>query len=159
MREIKELNIKDLKDAIQLVNEVFEEFVAVDYSMEGQQTFHNFLKHKYSNILSDLNTGYKKMWCCYIDGKIVGVIATRDISHVSLLFVSKEYQRMGIAKELFQTVKHSLSNQNITKITVNSSPYAVPIYEHIGFVATSIELENNGMRYTPMEYNIKGNMR
>jgi predicted GNAT family N-acyltransferase len=122
--------------------------------MEGQQTFHNFLKHKYDDILADLNTGYKKMWCYYLNDQIVGVIATRDISHLSLLFVSKEHQGKGIAKELFHTVVQSLSNQKVHKITVNSSPYAVPIYEHIGFVATSIELENNGMRYTPMEYKL-----
>lgn len=36
-------------------------------------------------------------------------------------------------------------------MTVNSSPYAVPVYEKLGFHATGSEQTVNGLRFTPME--------
>ncbi|WP_094603611.1 GNAT family N-acetyltransferase [Sporomusa silvacetica] len=40
------------------------------------------------------------------------------------------------------------------EITVNSSPYAVLIYEKMGFVRTDVEQEINGIRFIPMKFNI-----
>ena len=37
-------------------------------------------------------------------------------------------------------------------ITVNSSPYAVPVYRKLGFVETDTEQLADGMRYTPMKF-------
>ena len=36
--------------------------------------------------------------------------------------------------------------------TVNSSPYAVEVYRHLGFVATDAEQCTDGLRYTPMRF-------
>lgn len=41
------------------------------------------------------------------------------------------------------------------EFTVNSSPYAVEIYRHLGFVPTDTEQITDGIRYTPMRYSIK----
>jgi len=38
-------------------------------------------------------------------------------------------------------------------MTVNSSPYAVPIYHKLGFKDTGSEQVVNGLRFTPMEQN------
>ena len=38
-----------------------------------------------------------------------------------------------------------------TEITVNSSPYAVDIYKHMGFEPVDVEQTVNGMRFTPMK--------
>jgi len=38
------------------------------------------------------------------------------------------------------------------KITVNSSPYAVKIYEKLGFVPDGNEQMVDGIRFTPMTY-------
>lgn len=153
MEEIKEIIKKnELSEAIDLINDVFREYVAVDYSEEGQQTFQTYLKNKFNELQFDLYKGHKKMWGYYIDNKIIGVIASRDTSHISLLFVAKEYHRKGIAKQLFHTLKQNVIGQNINTITVNSSPFAVPVYQHLGFTATDQEKELNGIRYIPMEY-------
>lgn len=150
---IKQLPSKDVKQAIELVNEVFSEFVAVDYSEEGRITFEAYLKTKLQEISDDLKTGHKKMWAYYQSDEIVGVIAMQNISHISLLFVGKEYQRKGIAKQLFLTALGEVKqSKNSTKITVNSSPYAVEAYEHLGFIKTNDAQETNGIVYIPMEY-------
>ncbi|MCQ4640814.1 GNAT family N-acetyltransferase [Blautia coccoides] len=38
------------------------------------------------------------------------------------------------------------------EFTVNSSPYAVPVYHKFGFVDTDCEQLTDGMRYTPMKF-------
>lgn len=59
------------------------------------------------------------------------------------------YQRQGIGRKLWDFLREN-SPSNI--ITVNSSPYAVPIYHKLGFVDTDTEQLSDGMRYTPMKY-------
>ncbi len=39
-------------------------------------------------------------------------------------------------------------------ITVNSSSYAVRIYEKMGFKATDVEQEENGIIFTPMKLTV-----
>ncbi|WP_347567129.1 GNAT family N-acetyltransferase [Alistipes finegoldii] len=40
----------------------------------------------------------------------------------------------------------------VSRITVNSSPYAVEIYRRLGFTATDAERVTDGIRFTPMTY-------
>ena len=75
---IKEVSKKDLQQALDLVNEVFSEFVAVDYSEQGNKTFNDYLRIKYDEISSDIETGHKKLWGYYQNDKIIGLIATSD---------------------------------------------------------------------------------
>lgn len=72
------------------------------------------------------------------------------------MFVNKEYHRQGIAKSLFQTVEERCkSEDNLSKITVNSSPYAIEVYHCLGFFDTDKELTANGIRFTPMFFLLK----
>ena len=148
---IKEVSGRDIKRAIELVNSVFSEFVAVDYSEQGKVTFETYLENKLEEVSTELNSGHKKMWAYYQDDTILGVIATRDVSHISLMFVDKQYHRRGIAKQLLQVVIDELKQDTgITQITVNSSPYAVKIYEHLGFLKTEEMQEKDGIIFIPM---------
>ncbi|MDR0813810.1 MAG: GNAT family N-acetyltransferase [Oscillospiraceae bacterium] len=148
---IKEIAIDDLEQALSLVNRVFAEFVAVDYGEQGRNTFTAYLKNKYEEAATGLNTGHKKLWGYYKNNSIVGVIGTRDTTHISLMFVDKKYHKQGIAKELFNNLLSELSeNREVEQITVNSSPYAVGVYEHLGFVKTDAQQEKDGIIYVPM---------
>ena len=152
---IKEVGKNDLKQALDLVNKVFSEFVAVDYSKQGNKTFNDYLKTKYDEVATDLQTGYKKLWGYYENGEIIGVIATREISHIALMFVAKQHHRKGIARQLFDTVHEDVkSSAEVTKITVNSSPYAVKIYERLGFMKTNNQQEKDGIIYVPMAFTL-----
>ena len=44
------------------------------------------------------------------------------------------------------------SEEGIQEFTVNSSPYAVEIYRHLGFEVMDQEQTVNGIRFTPMKY-------
>ena len=148
---IKEIGKNDLKQALDLVNRVFTEFVAVDYSEQGYKTFQNYLNTKYDEVSADLQSGHKKLWGYYENGEVIGVIATRDKSHIALMFVDKQHHRKGIARRLFDTVLAEAKNYtDVMQITVNSSPYAVEIYERLGFVKTDEQQEKDGIVYIPM---------
>ncbi len=148
---IKIVNDHDLPRALELVNTVFSEFVAVDYSQQGKATFENYLKTKQEEISTGIKTGQKKMWAYFDGDDIIGVIATRNISHISLMFVDKRHHRKGIARELFSVVLDDIKNSgSVSRLTVNSSPYAVNVYEHLGFVRTGEQQENDGIIYIPM---------
>ena len=148
---VKEIGADGLKQALDLVNVVFSEFVAVDYSQQGKREFENYLKNKQADVSSDVESGRKKIWGYYENGRILGVIATRDVSHIALMFVDKQQHRKGIAKQMFSVVLNDIiRNTDITEMTVNSSPYAVKVYERLGFVKTGEQQEKNGMIFIPM---------
>ncbi len=147
----------NLTNALALVNRVFEEFVAVDYSDEGNATFSSYLKTKETQWGKELTEGTKKMWGYYIEDTLAGVIATRDVSHISLMFVDKTFHKRGIARQLFDVVKKDIADNSDTEyISVNSSPYAVPVYERLGFVATDVQQEKDGIKYVPMKCRLVG---
>ena len=80
--------------------------------------------------------------------KLVGVIATKDATHIALFFVDGKFQGQGIGRKLYNKIIE-LNNQEF--FTVNSSPYAHEIYKHLGFVDTDTEQCINGLRFYPMK--------
>jgi len=151
--EIVKLQKSEIKNALELIWFIFQEFEAPDYSEHGVSTFKDFIF--FDSIIEKVNKGNLIFWGCFKLNKLVGVIAIIDINHICLFFVKKEYQRQGIAKKLFQTVAdYCKIDDNINNITVNSSPYAVEVYHHLGFKDTNTEQTVDGIRFTPMEYPI-----
>ena len=77
-------------------------------------------------------------------------------THINLVFTRKEYHRRGIATALFRHLLEDLRGENpgLEFLTLNSSPYGLPFYLHLGFVPQSKEQTINGIRFTPMKYTI-----
>lgn len=152
--EIIRLEKNYIRSALDLVWTVFEEFEASEYSKEGIKEFRKFIL--YDSIIEKLEKGELNFWGCIDNDILLGVIATKEIDHICLLFVRKEYHKQGIARNLFQEVKKICNDySNIKEITVNSSPYAVEVYHRLGFVDTDKEQTVNGIRFTPMLYSLK----
>jgi GNAT superfamily N-acetyltransferase len=87
----------------------------------------------------------------FVDGRLAGVVAIRDLSHLYHLFVAAEFQRRGIARTLWNHAKQAALLAGSGRIfTVNSTPYAVPVYERFGFRATGPRVEANGIAFIPM---------
>ncbi|MBP2657034.1 MAG: Histone acetyltransferase HPA2-related acetyltransferase [Firmicutes bacterium] len=133
---------------------VFEEFEASGYKKEGINEFKNFILPEKMKVRCE--SGKIFILCCKDMDEIVGVISIRESSHISLLFVKKEYQRRGIARRLFELAleKCCTAKPNLQVITVNSSLYAVGIYEKMGFEATDSEQEKDGIIFTPMKLTV-----
>jgi GNAT superfamily N-acetyltransferase len=136
------------------VRQVFDEFVAIDYSAEGNATFYEFIREE--EIGKRLRQG--NYFLVYeVDNRIVGILELRDKKHICLLFVDKNYQGRGIAKELFKTtIAYIRENAPTIKIIeVNSSPYALEIYKKMGFIQKSNLKEQNGIKYNELEYELR----
>lgn len=135
---IRKLDNEDQQKALTLVWKVFLEYEAPDYTQEGIEEFYKSIHDE--NYLSMLS-----IYGAFSNEELVGVIATRNNGkHIALFFVDGKYHHQGIGKKMFQTVRTD-------KMTVNSSPYAVPVYCKLGFEATNTEQVVNGLRFTPME--------
>ena len=151
---IHPLCAEDVIPAMELVLRVFSESETQEYREEGITEFKAFIEPDF--IISKMKNGELRLWGMFENEKIIGVIAIRPPLHIALLFVDKQYHRRGIARNLLNTI---LNDETIVKghdcMTVHSSPYAVDIYRHFGFVPTDTEQSVNGLRFTPMSRNMK----
>lgn len=80
---------------------------------------------------------------------LCGVIALREQSHLHHLFVRSDAHKQGVARALWE---HAKSESDSSKLFVNSSLPAVPVYERFGFVAKDAPQSKNGLVFVPMEY-------
>lgn len=140
--KIKKLAQKDVHAALKLCIDVFMEFEAPEYSDEGIEEFKKSLGDE--NFVSKL-----KFYGAFVNDEPAGVLAMREPQHISLFFVKAEYQGKGIGRKLFERMK---KDYDVMLFTVNSSPFAVKIYEKLGFTADCSERTTSGIRYTPMTY-------
>ena len=141
--KIRPILPQEREQAISLIWSTFLEFEAPDYSDQGVKTFHDFIFDE--NIFKNI-----EFFGAFKNNDLRGVIASRnERGHICCFFVLASYQRQGIGRHLWEYLK----DVSVTPIiTVNSSPFAVPVYHKLGFVDTDIEQLTNGMRYTPMSF-------
>ena len=139
-----------------LIWRVFSEFEAPEYSEEGIQTFRAFIAPV--SLANQIREGRLTVYCCSMEGVLVGVLAYRDFNHISLLFVDAKHHRKGIAKELLRISLKELVETGIAveEITVNSSLYAVEIYKKMGFEPLDSMQTKNGIRFVPMKKMLQG---
>ncbi len=86
-----------------------------------------------------------------VDSVLVGVIALSENRHVFHLFVAPAFHHRGVARRLWQAAKAAaIEAGNTEGFTVNSSPYAQPMYERFGFVVTGPTVAEHGIACVPM---------
>jgi GNAT superfamily N-acetyltransferase len=85
-------------------------------------------------------------------GELAGVVAVRDNRHLYHLFVAERFQGKGLARALWQVAKAaSLEAGNPGVFTVNSSRFAVGLYEKFGFVGHGEVVDHSGVIHIPMK--------
>lgn len=142
---------REIQQALELVKKVFNEFEAPTYSKEGCESFYQFID--YNSVLEMYENKKIRLYGCFDKYNIVGVVATRNESHIAMLFVDKEYHKKGIARKLVEDIIRIIKQNNLKleKVTVNSSPYAKGFYKKLGFINTDQEQEKDGIKFIPME--------
>lgn len=142
---IRTMKESEKEQVLDLVWRVFQKYEAPEYSDEG-------IKEFYDSIHSEEFLGKLRFYLAFVEDKLAGVIATRNEGgHIALLFVEEQFQGHGIGKSLIEKVISECSKE---KLTVNSSPYAIDMYGHMGFVAQSEEQVVNELRFTPMVFHL-----
>ena len=149
-----ELKIEEINCFLNIVNDTFDEYVGIDYSEEGKNTFKDYLKPQ--NILARINEKTSHFYVAKYNNEIIGTLEIKNNNHISLFFVKKEFHGKGIGRKLFENYLRKLKQEknDIKIISVNSSFYAENIYAKFGFIKTNEIQEKNGIKYIPMEYRL-----
>lgn len=151
--EYRMIKNNEIEDSLKLVERVFMIFEAPLYKEEGVKNFLKFIElNSFKDRMIEDNIF---LYGCFDDDKIIGVIAYKNLSHITLLFVDENYHRMGIATNLFNYCLNLSKENDIDKITVNSSPTGINYYHAMGFNDTSEEQEVDGIIFTPMQKILK----
>ena len=143
------LSTREVEELTNLVIETFNEFVGVDYSEEGKNSFYEFIND--GKIFTNMLLAHEFLITAKVNQEIVGIITTRERAHISLLFVRKDYQGRGISRDLLESL---LDRTEKETLTVNSSPYALEIYKKLGFVIQENLQEKDGIKFIPMEMQV-----
>ena len=142
---VRRLTKEEITVALELCWRVFLEFEAPEYSQEGIDHFRTSLE--------DQERIRKLTFYGAFDGdKLVGTLCMRAPQHIGGFFVDAAYHRRGIGRRLFEAMRQDYAKQ---EFTVNSSPYAVEVYRHLGFVPTGEEQIVDGLRFTPMQFSVQ----
>ncbi len=130
---------------------VFNRFVGPEFGEQGRETF--FSHAEPGRILDGFESG-NLILVAKFDSKITGVMEIIvDRAHIAMLFVDSAFHGRGIARMLWKKARESMLSRHpsILKFTVNSSTFAVPVYEKLGFAACEEKKMKGGMVFTPME--------
>ena len=142
------------QETYELIVSVFHKYVAPIYSEDGVTKFLSMLSPA---GLVEMNNGKKSFIIAAKDNsKIIGILSVINENHIALLFITPFYQGKGIGKNLInEAIKKCLTrNSGLSEITVSSSPNSKSFYEKVGFKVLGDEINEEGMRFTPMSKSI-----
>lgn len=149
--DVRFIDVSEWDEAMELVYRTFLEFDASSFTQEGIDQFRLFISDH--NLKKAFENGAYQVIGSYHNNKMIGVIALREGTHISLLFVDKEYHYKGIGRRLVAELSdYAYLKLHSDHLTVNSSPYATEFYHKLGFVDEGPMLETDGIFYTPMKY-------
>ena len=153
--EIRRLQPEEVDAALALALETYLEFEAPDYGPEGVATFRRDI---YDNTAfrDACMSGSNRMWGALEHGRIIGLMAMRGESHIVLVFTHRDYHRQGVASAILRTLLADVRRESpaLRRLTLNSSPYGLPFYLHAGVTPAGPEQTINGIRFTPMTYDL-----
>ncbi len=147
--EIRRALAQDSGDISQLISRNAKSLLNDDFESDGLDFF-------LSTVSQQAIADYMDQGFIYLvaqeNREIVGVAAIKDHRHLFHLFVDKSHHKKGIAKKLWLAISESSLQQRSGGVfTLNSTSYALAVYERWGFVKTDEEQLRQGIRYTPME--------
>lgn len=145
---IRMIEQKDAAEAVKLILEGYDRFMARDYSPGGAAHFRAYAEALPERISSENHFALVAV----DDGELVGIIELRDCHHCTLFFVKARFHGQGIGRWLFEeAVAHARAKvPHLSSVEVHSSPYAVPVYRKLGFKNTDTLQDSDGIIYQPM---------
>lgn len=132
-----------------LVQEVFDRFVAPQFSQQGIDEFRDYVRAEALERRAD--EGHVILLAVEGDS-LLGMIEMRHGNHISLLFVCEAHQGEGIGRELVARALQRCGDvaDGGEPITVHASPNSVGFYRKAGFLPQGPERIEHGIRYIPM---------
>jgi GNAT superfamily N-acetyltransferase len=148
---IREMLAGEEEMVCDLVLEVFDRFVAADFSQQGIDEFRGYV---HAEALERRTHEGHTVLLAVEDDTLLGMIETRAGNHISLLFVREEHQGRGIGRALVMGTCQSWdeSQESPMSVTVHASLDSVGFYRRVGFLPEGSERIENGIRYIPMRW-------
>jgi GNAT superfamily N-acetyltransferase len=139
----------DAQAASALVHASFVAHVAADWEPDAQQTF---LSESSPESMAKKIREATYAYGAFSSDQIVGFIYLPTPALLGMLFVHPRCLRQGVGHALWQQARAHIEAAflAVKTIELNASPYAVPFYQTIGFVAISAEFKRGGSRATRM---------
>lgn len=149
--EIRVAYREEWNSCMLLAWKTFLQFEASEYTEEGIQNFKDFITD--DTLYQMFVMGTYPVFVALVDDTIVGMLSMRNRTHISLLFVDKNYHKQGIGSQLIACAWNYLRTElGESVMTVNAAPYGVPFYHKVGFQDIGEETQTDGIIYTPMKY-------
>jgi len=146
---IKTGTVRDAERVSALITVLAEAFIVNEFSEEGRT---HLLREMAPDKMRERLSGDYRFFLAEAGSELAGVAALRGRSHLYYLFVARTHQRQGLARQLWLTARAAiLHGGHRGPITVNSSTYAVPVYERFGFVRKGPPEQKHGVVHHPME--------
>ena len=139
-------------EVCQLVERVFEEFVAPEFPQEG---IDEFLRFAHPGAMAKRCAAGQVVLVAEQAGRIVGMLELRGFAHIAMLFAQTPGR--GVGRALYEEARLICRGraEATGHIRAHASRYAVPIYQKLGFEAEGPERTENGITYVPMVANIE----
>jgi len=128
---IRPATLADAAAISTLITPLAEKYIAYEFTDEGRRRL-------LRSMTPDAIRGYIAKGFRYHVAQesddIVGVVATRDDSHLYHLFVAERSQGRGLARKLWQVARQAcLEARNPGEVTVKPSRFATGFYAKLGF--------------------------
>ncbi|MGY5450952.1 GNAT family N-acetyltransferase [Agarivorans sp. MS3-6] len=151
--KIRLAKLDDASAISALLTQLAQRFLVQDFTEAGSQCLLAAMTEQ--SIVSYIKQGFcyhlAEQFYEYGQPQLLGVVATRDNTHLYHLFVAELAQGQGLAGKLWQQAKAvCLANGNQGEFTVNASLGAKAMYQAWGFVAEQERRENKGIIDVPM---------
>lgn len=142
--EIRLISAEELPLALALVEETYREYVLPCY--DKAVSFPEYLGQTPEELTEEIRRGELRIWMAFSLEEPMGMAALKGENHIRLFYVHRDHQRQGVGKALMETLLAHTKGP----VTVNASPYALSIYERMGFVPTDEQQDRGGVLFTPM---------
>ncbi len=149
--EVKRIELIQLNETIELIKKVFEEFEYFDYKQEGINKFYKDIEM--DSLLKEINENNLKLIGTFEEEVLTGVLGYKA-NRITLFYVDYDYQGHGMGKALMQLYLEESKLNGIRQVVVNSTLLVKEIFEKYGFFVDGEVVEENGITFVPMAYNL-----
>jgi hypothetical protein len=146
-----QLGPQDVRSSLEVVRAAFDLSVAPQYPPEGIENFYTYASEQ--AMTERLEKGVH-LFGAFVGQTLVGILEFKAKDHVSLFLFILTGRGRAWARKLWDYALEELGKiyPPIHWIGVNSSPYAVPIYQKLGFTAKGPIQEKGGVIFQEMEW-------
>lgn len=147
---VRTLNPNEVLEGLHLIWDVYVAEVAPLQKPEAVAGFQELIR--YENIMPRIQNREVTLFGAWEGQVLCGVSGIDSHGNVILLYVCKEWQRKGVARQLMQTMYQFCAQVLvITRMTVRAVPSAVTAFNHLGFREVA-PVQNVGAEvFIPME--------